>query len=146
MRYLNLFVLSLLTACASTTGQTGQGIEGKTVWVTGNRMPGPDTELPPPEPVKRWVYVTPVVTMNQMPEQTDGLYPSLPVDPVDSVQSSGKGHFRISLPAGTYSVFTREDGGYYANQFDSEGQVNPVTVRENSLSEITIEINYTAVY
>lgn len=146
MRYLNILLLAGLCACASTNSHEGQGITGKTVWVTGNRMPGPDRDLPAPDPVQRWIYVTPVLTMSEMPEQENGLYPTLPADPVDSVQSSKKGKFRIGLPSGTYSVFTREENGYFANQFDGEGRVNPVEVTENTMTDMTIEINYTAVY
>lgn len=142
------FVLSViwLAACASLSGQNGQGVKGTTVWVTGNRMPGPDKELPAPEPVKRWIYFTPVLEMSQMPAQENGLYPTLPEDPVDSVASSKNGQFQISLPTGTYSVFTREETGFFANRFDENSRVNPVKVTENDMTEITIEINYSAVY
>ncbi len=146
MRIFLILLMGSLVGCASMSGQNGQGIKGTTVWVSGNRMPGPVTKLPPPDPVKRWVLITEVLDMAQMPSQEDGLYPSLPVDPVDSVESSENGKFRITLPEGTYSVFTREDNGYFANKFDEKSRVNPVVVTENTMTEIVIEINYSAVY
>jgi hypothetical protein len=146
MRHVLIILFIVLIGCASIPGQISQGIEGQILWVTGNRMPGPDRQLPPPEPVQRWVYVTPVIKMNQLPDMEEGLYPSLPVEPVDSVQTNKKGNFRLNLPTGTYSLFTREEGGYFANTFNQEGQVNPVTIKDGQVSEITIEINYSAVY
>jgi hypothetical protein len=145
MNYLALFIL-FLAGCASVPAQNNQGISGTIVWVEGNRMPGPDTKLPAPEPVQRWVYVTEVIAMDKLPAMEDGLYPSLPMEPIDSVQTNKKGSFTIALPTGTYSLFTRENGGYFANTFDQHGNVNPVTVKENNMENITIEINYKAVY
>lgn len=145
MNYLILFFL-LLAGCASVPGQDTQGISGTTVWVEGNRMPGPETKIPAPDPVQRWVYVTHVVNMDELPAMVDGLYPALPVEPIDSVQTTKKGAFTLSLPAGTYSLFTREEDGFFANTFDQDGNVNPVTVQENKIQNITIEINYKAVY
>ncbi len=146
MKYIIFVTLGFLAACATVSESYNQGIEGKTVWLEGDRMPGPDQELPDPSEVSREVVITPLVKMDELPALSDGLYPDLPVNPVATVESDENGVFRVGLPPGRYSVFTKEDNGYFASSFDSEGNVNPVEVPENDYSEITIEINYKAVF
>jgi hypothetical protein len=39
-----------------------------------------------------------------------------------------------------------EEGGFFANQFDGEGHIQPVDIRAGDTTDISIDINYKAYY
>lgn len=57
-----------------------------------------------------------------------------------------EGQFVFSVPAGKYSVFVEEGGGWYANGFDGDGVQGAVTVTEGKLTEVTIKITSKATF
>ena len=65
---------------------------------------------------------------------------------VAQVESDSMGHFATSLPHGHYSIFTQEPDGYFANKFDGEGHVNPVTIVKGKTTVIRVKIDYKAFY
>lgn len=65
---------------------------------------------------------------------------------VATTQSRQDGTFKIKLPVGVYSVFTKERNGLYANLFDGKGNINPVTVKTGQYAWKTITIDYEAAY
>jgi hypothetical protein len=52
----------------------------------------------------------------------------------------------VELPPGKYSVFTVEEEGLYANEYDSDGNMFPVEVLDGEFTEVTIKINYKAAF
>jgi hypothetical protein len=51
------------------------------------------------------------------------------------------------LPEGQYSIFVWEDGkGLYANGFDGQNNIFPVTVQKGKVEPITITVDYMAAY
>lgn len=143
------FFMALLACCKSQAPQRqlDQGIQGEVWWLEGDFMPRIG-ESPPGQrtPVRREVIVYRVVKIEELKEQIGPVFSAIPQEKVASVVSGVDGKFEIMLPEGTYSVFTKEPEGYFANSFDGEGRINPVTVEKGEVINIIIEINYQATY
>ena len=65
---------------------------------------------------------------------------------VKKVKSDTDGNFAVSLPEGKYSVFTKEDEGFYANSFDGQGFIQLVTVKQDEVTYLTLKVDYKAAY
>jgi hypothetical protein len=146
---LALALFSIITSC-QTLKNGESGIMGAVTWIEGNQMPMilEDGQNPPKKeskPIQRKIQVYPLMKISDL-KMEDGLFVAVMEKPIAEVESNRKGKFRIALAPGKYSVFTVEEGGLFANIFDGDGNVNPVTVKENEWISIEIEVNYRAVY
>ncbi|MDW7694335.1 carboxypeptidase regulatory-like domain-containing protein [Flammeovirgaceae bacterium SG7u.111] len=128
--------------------QQNQGIIGSVSWVQGNMMPGPDkpSSANPEKGIKREIHIFEVIKMTDLPSLQNSLYPSIPSKPVKVVKTSEDGSFKVGLPVGTYSVFTKEEGGFFASISNGKGEINPIEVTEGTFTEMKITINYKAAY
>jgi hypothetical protein len=122
-----------------------QGVKGQIHFQSGNFMPGPDAKGGKTEPVQRRVFIFPVFrVVGAMPGGF--LDSSLAPAPVFKGPSCPDGTFGAALPPGSYSVMVMEKGRLYANGMDGMGNVNPVEIMPGKITEITLNINYQAVY
>lgn len=140
-----LIIPVALAACKRSAAQSGTGISGKVLWFEGNLMPGPDTDIPEGLPVERevWIYeATPLSKTSNTPP----LFTNIESELVTKVKSDSTGNFQTSLPPGKYSLFTKEENGFFANRMDGENIINPVTVEAEKSSHIIIRIDYKAAY
>ncbi|WP_343854907.1 carboxypeptidase regulatory-like domain-containing protein [Fulvivirga kasyanovii] len=146
MKYILLFFMaaSFLACKSSTAQQASQGIKGQVLWFEGNFMPGPG-QSNKGKPVQREVLIYEVTSMKNV-IQEDQLYKEVPSELIKTVETDENGNFTVQLAPGRYSVFTKEEDGLFANVFDGEGNVNPVTVKQGEMTELNIDINYKAVY
>lgn len=142
MKY-TLVILILLTSLAAN-GQK-QGLQGQVFWVSGNQMPGPDAVLSPNQGAVREVLIYEITNITDA-TQVGPFFRDIKTRLVATVTSKADGTFKVKLPAGSYSVFTREKNGYYANLFDGKGYINPVTIKEGQYAWKTITIDYDAAY
>jgi hypothetical protein len=76
----------------------------------------------------------------------EGLFTAVAGEPITEVESNESGVYSIQLSPGRYSVFIVEEDGLFANIFDGDGNVNPVTVKENEWTLLDVVVNYKAVY
>ncbi|WP_381524590.1 hypothetical protein [Spirosoma soli] len=126
-----------------------QGICGNVVVKRGNYMPSPDSPRPNPGgvPAEREVLIFPLLNLGQVDAGDNGFVNSVrEAKPVKTVKTDKNGKFCVSLPAGRYTVLVREPKGLYANLFDSQSNINPVTVSKNRLSQHRLEITHGAVF
>lgn len=130
-----------------STSKIMQGVKGKVLWVEGNQMPsfGRDKPQPKPEGVVREIYFCKASASSQLQGEAP-LYQGIEGQVFAQTTSNAQGHFAIELPVGTYSVFTKEETGFFANIFDGQGIINPVTVSESQVTNFNININYQASY
>jgi len=140
---LMLSFLPLLSIAQSKS----QGINGDVRWLEGNQMPGPGVKSTSGKPVVREIYIYTAVKAEQT---TSGDSPAF-VDKVNvklvkRIKTRKDGTFCLSLKPGKYSIFTMEADGLWANTFDGEGYINPVTVEPCQYATIHILINYKAFY
>ena len=123
------------------------GIEGYIFRISGNRMPSPDAKLSPPKGIKAVLYVYQLTGLNQVTRQGESaFYTSIGTKLVQTVNSDENGYFFLSLPPGEYSLFTKKDALFYANNFDSENHIAPVKVTPHKVTQVNVNIDYDAVY
>lgn len=135
----------LLTSTYSQGKKTG--IEGYIFRISGNRMPSPDAKLSPPMGIKAVLYIYELTGLNQVTRQGESaFYTSIHTRLVQSVTSDDKGYFFVSLPPGEYSLFTKKDALFYANNFDGNNHIAPVKVISHKVSQVNVNIDYDAVY
>ncbi|HSF53272.1 MAG TPA: hypothetical protein VLA71_05945 [Algoriphagus sp.] len=150
-----LFILSILAASILFTNckpykPEGQGITGTVTWLEGNQMPmvtesGKTAAKSGSKPIQRTLRIYPLIKFSDLKIE-NGLYTALAEKPVTEVETDESGKYSLQLSPGRYSVFVVEEGGLFANIFDGEGNVQPVTVKENEWTLLDIEVNYKAVY
>jgi hypothetical protein len=126
----------------------GQGITGKVTWIEGNQMPmisDSGEKRKEPEGIKRTVLIYPLTKFSDLKLENSLFIPPT-TQALKEVETDSKGKFTIQLSPGRYSVFTVEEGGLFANIFDGEGNVMPVTVKEGQWTLLDILVNYKANY
>jgi len=141
-----IFFLALFLSCSGNSNyQTGsQGITGKVLWLEGNFMPGPG-QTKTGKPIEKELYFFPVLNIKDI-SGSGPFYELKDYKPVGKVKSDSKGQFKILLPIGVYSLFSKEDEGFYASVQDGEGNINPIEVKRNEYNEIVFKIDYKAAY
>jgi hypothetical protein len=153
--YMFLIVTRLLFAAAcilplsrapSLAGKR-TGIEGYIFRVSGNRMPSPGNPLPPPKGFRTTLYVYELTSLDQVSRVNESpFYKELRSRLIRTVQSDDSGYFFVSLPPGQYSLFTKKEELYYANMFDGQNHISPVTVAGGKVAQINVNVDYDAAY
>ena len=123
-----------------------QGIIGKVLWQSGNQMPSPDAPPSKGRGVQRTVYIYERTNGTQATTIDGVFHTNLQTALVTQVVTDANGNFAVSLKPGTYSLFTKEEKGLYANLFDGENNIYPVKVEEGQVTNVEFLINYAASY
>lgn len=144
MRTLLILSIVFISFTSNAVAQK-QGICGKVTWISGNQMPGPGLKSSSAKGIVREVYIYESTT-NAQTVQENGFYTSIQTKLVKRVKTKKDGSFSVNLPVGTYSVLIKEAPGLWANSFDGQGQINPITVEANTYMTLTINVNYQAAY
>jgi hypothetical protein len=143
-----LLAISLPVLLTSAKGQGKKtGIEGYIFRISGNRMPSPDAKISSPKGVKAVLYIYQLTTLNQVTKVGESaFYSSIGTKLVQTVTSDETGYFYVSLPPGEYSLFTKKDALFYANNFDGDNKIAPIKVVSHKVSQVNVNIDYDAVY
>ncbi len=110
-------------------------------------MPDPDEPRSDPPPFETMVYVyelTPAEKTERVGTST--LFSKIHTRLVDSVRSDKKGYYQFSLPAGSYSLFVRQDGFYFASIFDDKNNAHPFHVEQGKVTQHDVLVNNKASY
>ena len=108
-------------------------------------MPGPEAILSPNQGATREIIIYELTTFKDV-TQVGPFFRDVKTKMVATIQSKPDGTFKVKLPPGAYSVFTKERNGLYANLFDEKNNINPVTVKDGQYAWRTITIDYDAAY
>ena len=108
-------------------------------------MPGPESILSPNQGAVREILVYDLTSMNDV-TVVGPFFRDIKTRLVASVQSNADGTFKVKLAPGSYSVFTKEKNGLYANLFDNKNNINPVIIKESQYTWKTITVDYEAAY
>ncbi|HVS96334.1 MAG TPA: carboxypeptidase-like regulatory domain-containing protein [Puia sp.] len=130
-------------------GQVQQGIEGVARRPSGNRMPSPRVHRGLPAGVRATICVFRLTGQDQVTETgRAGLYSAVRTILVRQADTDDSGRFRILLPPGTYSVFTKKGPLFYATRRDEKNHIAPVTVLPGKMTRVdcSVESDHTAVY
>ncbi|MCK5467242.1 MAG: carboxypeptidase regulatory-like domain-containing protein [Cyclobacteriaceae bacterium] len=148
-----IFLLSILflLGCINQKHNSGkQGIIGEVRWIEGNLMPaiGDTTYIERAKgiPIERDIYIFKAVKQQDALSAGGTFYKSINGELVYRLKSRKDGTFKVKLPPGRYSIFVMEKDGYFANIFDGDNYINPVTVQANKFTAIQIQVNYKAFY
>ena len=149
-----LFILSMfLMANKCDSEQVKQGIAGQVLWIEGNQMPTIIDEKnpqntpsrPAPQGIKREVHIFELTNLGQA-SSNGPFFSNIQTKLVEKTETDEDGNFAVALPVGTYSVFVKEEEGFFANQMDGQGNINPVEVSQEQITPLTLEVNYKAAY
>ena len=145
--FLILVPLLLSFSCNKKIAQASvsEGLNGKVLWFEGNLMPGPGAPVNTGTPVEREILIY-KLTKESETEKQEMLYSEINTELAATVNSDENGNFAISLPPGSYSLFTKEEGGLFANSYDGAMNIHPVVVKPGEVTSTEIQINYKAVY
>ena len=142
MKHIFFFLLFMV----SLTGLAQkQGLRGQVFWVSGNQMPGPEVILSPNQGAVREILIYELTSFKDA-TQVGPFFRDIKTKMVTSVFSKPDGTFKVKLLPGAYSVFTKEKNGLYANLFDENNNINPVTIEAGQYAWKTITIDYDAAY
>ncbi len=122
-----------------------QGIRGEVWFWSGDFMPiRPSGSV---TGVERDVWVHELTKLSQVdPGPSPGFFRAVHTPLVAETRSDTSGAYEVSLAPGRYSLFVRENDLYYANDFDGEGNIQPVEVVTDSVTPHRIDITYEATY
>ena len=143
-----LLVIGFPILLASVRGQGKKtGIEGYIFRISGNQMPSPDSKLSPPKGIKAVLYIYELTSFSQVTKVGESaFYSSIRTKLVQSITSDDSGYFFDTLPPGEYSIFTKKDALFYANNFDGNNHIAPVKVVSHKVTQVNVNIDYDAVY
>jgi hypothetical protein len=142
-----LIVFLLVGTCLYLYQRLGQGVYGKVTRYEGDCQPGPPLSV-----IRRCDKSTPsktiYITEPVFDDISTSLFPPAQIKLIKTVESNWLGNYRVSLPPGTYSVFSDKfNNNYYCNHFgggDKRGNsVCQVTVTDE-FTEYNIRENYAA--
>ncbi len=154
MKQILFFVFSLcLTIVACSSGKTTksqqikQGLEGRLLLETGNRMPMKGAPPYQPKGIRDSVFVYEPTNTSQVARVgTSPIYTAIYTKRVASLMTDSTGGFRVALPAGSYSLFVKQGNHYFANQFDTANNIALITVERRKLTRVNITVNSGATY
>jgi hypothetical protein len=120
---------------------------GKVTELKGNHMPDPDAPQTTHETagtgVQRMVYFFAPASTGTGATGT-GFFKKVDAIFIKKVKTDTQGNYCIRLPKGSYSVFTKEAEGFYANKTDGEGILNPVLITTAKPANFDLVISHQA--
>lgn len=145
MKYLLILIIPLfLTNCKTVKDEKiEQGVVGTVLWFEGNLMPSPGVPAPEGKPIERTVLICELTNASQIKGDAP-MYESTPGKIVKELKSDKNGIFKTELPVGEYSVFVREESGYFANSFDAKNNICVLKIEKDKVTEMKIDVNYKA--
>ena len=143
-----LYFLLILILCSCMTIFSRQsGIRGHVYLIKGNQMPSPDIKPAPPKGLATTIYIYELTNISQVKQSARAsFYTTINAKLIKTVGSDETGSFKISLPAGWYSLFIKKDDLFYASIFDDKQNIAPVEIKKGLYTSIDIRADYDAVY
>ena len=110
-------------------------------------MPSPDAPVSRPKSISTTVFVYEPTNITQVTNDVNSnLYTSISTRMVASVKTDSAGAFILALPVGSYSIFVKQEKGFYANLFDTNNNIALFTVEEDKLTTVKLTVSSKAVY
>jgi len=149
---LKLLLLALL-GCTNghvPTSTGDQGIEGTVFSKGGNLMPAPNRKPSPQKNgVRATIYIYELTNISQVDRVGQApYYQAIHTRLIQQADTDDKGHFKVLLPAGRYSIFTKKGDLFYASQRDEKNNIAPVEVLPGKMTKVdcSVESDHKAVY
>lgn len=124
----------------------GRGLKGHVYWVGGNQMPSPEEPPVKPRGMKTTLYIYQLTHISQVVQKEQSpFFTSISTPLVKTVETNDKGHFRVKLKPGKYSLFVKKDDLFFSAQRDEKNNIHPVEVK-SGMTEVVFNVNYSAAY
>jgi hypothetical protein len=143
------FIMCLYLAAFPALHPQVQGMEGTARRSSGNRMPAPHYHPGLPAGIHTTICVFALTNTSQVTAAgAAGLYRSVKTPLIRQTDTDDSGRFRIPLPPGTYSVFTKMGSLFYATRRDEKNNIAPVEVEPGKMTRVdcSVESDHAAVY
>jgi hypothetical protein len=113
-------------------------------------MPAPNRKPSNPENgIRATIYVYELTNISQVDRVGETpYYQAIHTRLVRQADTDDKGHFKVSLPAGHYSIFTKKDTLFYASRRDENNNLAPTEVLPGKMTKIdcSVESDHKPVY
>ena len=120
-----------------------QGLWGDVWFWSGNFMPIGRGQICQ---ARREVHIYELTTSRDVKQiEYTPFYTEIKTKHIVTVTSGHDGFFEVNLPAGTYSIFIKEGDKYYSNSSTTSG-ISPITIQQDKVEEVRIDITYQAVF
>ncbi len=138
--------INLFAFQTKETDYCGRGLKGYVYWVSGNQMPSPDEPPSKPKGIKTTLYIYELTNIKDVVRKDQSaFYTSISTPLVKEIETNEKGHFRVKLKPGIYSLFVKKDNLFFSSQFDDKNNIHPVEVKRG-MTDIVFNVNYSAAY
>ncbi len=149
--FLVLMAFLALTGCSSGKNlhqsTITEGISGRITITAGNQMPMKGAEQPVPRGTQATVLVYEPTNLNQVTRSGNTpVYTAIHTKRVASVETDSTGSFSLSLPPGSYSVFIKQGGQFYANLFDTRNNIALFVVEPGKVTPVNLTVSVSASY
>lgn len=146
-KFLLILIIIVLINLSMKSNYGKQGIEGYVYRISGNQMPSPNKKPSTPKGTKTTIYFYQLTNINQVTKLAGtSFYSNLKTKFINKTESDSTGHFKINLPPGDYSVFTKKDTLFFANWFDNNNNIAPAKVLPGKITKVEIRVDYDAAY
>jgi hypothetical protein len=125
------------------------GIRGFVYLVSGNRMPAPGLKSGPPKGIRTTIYIFELTNTSQVVRQGQSpYYSAVHTKLVRQADSDDSGYFKLYLPPGRYSLFTKKKELFYAGRMDESNHIAPVEVLPGKMTKVEcmVESDHRPVY
>lgn len=140
------FIIFSLIACTALKPAQEKGeVSGYIYLLKGNQMPSPGRPVSKGHGVSRDIYVYEPTTTSSA-AGTGPLFVQVKTRLIAQTKSDSTGHYSLNLPTGKYSIFIKEDAGFFAAESDGKGVLNPVLIPANTTTQKNFTITLNAVY
>lgn len=141
----------IIAACSSTkqlkSTMVKQGIVGYVYETKGNQMPYPGMPPATASPVQTTIFIYEPTNISQVQrEGTSAFYKTVNTKQIDSVMTDSTGKFSVALPIGTYSLFVKINGKFYANSYNQKNDINLYSVEDGKVTDAKITVSYAATF
>lgn len=139
----------VIVVCCLALAFQIQGIEGTARRPAGNHMPSPRHHPGLPAGTRATICVFALANDSQATHAgAPGLYSSVHTRLIRQLETDDSGRFRIQLPPGTYSVFTKKGKLFYATRRDEKNNIAPVEVLPGKMTRVdcSVESDHRVVY
>jgi hypothetical protein len=146
-KFLLILIIIVLINISMKSNYGKQGIEGYVYRISGNQMPSPNKKPSAPKGTKTTIYFYELTNINQITKQPGtSFYSNVKTKFIKKTESDSTGHFKINLPPGDYSIFTKKDTLFFANRFDNNNNIAPAKVLPGKITKVEIRVDYDAAY
>ncbi len=144
---LNLLIMAYPIGAVSQPDGVKQGITGFVYLESGNRMPMKGAEPQKARGLSTTIYIYEATSLDQVSRiGMTPFYTAIRTRAITRVLSDSTGAFTVGLAPGIYSLFVKQGNRFYANAFDTNNTIAPVTVEKEKLTKAIITVNSSATY